>query len=205
MRELSLAMLLGAASALRAPVHSTDALSRRHLIQCTPVVAGCLAAEGLPLAAVARPTPPPSLDNLKVLTAKARGLRGYVRSTAANRRLFPFEEGGDNYINVANYVKNGQKTILLPLQAALIAAAAATTLPDEERQKQLLLQPELLKGHFSELDFYLKKRGFDEYTSKTTGDVYPGGKVERELEEVCDTAADFLLLVQNKPAPVRDD
>ena len=50
-----------------------------------------------------------------------------------------------------------------------------------------------------------KKAAFDEYTSKTTGETYPGGKVERELEEVCDTASDFLLLAQGKAAPVRDD
>jgi len=60
-------------------------------------------------------------------------------------------------------------------------------------------------GHLSELDFYLKRASFEQYTSKRTGETYPGGKVERELEEICDTAADFILLAQNKPAPARDD
>ena len=60
-------------------------------------------------------------------------------------------------------------------------------------------------GHLSELDFYLKKASFEQYTSKRTGETYPGGKVERELEEVCDTAGDFILLVQGKAAPVRED
>ena len=73
------------------------------------------------------------------------------------------------------------------------------------RDRLLARQPEFLKGHLSELEFYLKKSQFDEYVSKTTGETYPGGKVERELEEVCDTASDFLALAAGKPVPVRAD
>ena len=60
-------------------------------------------------------------------------------------------------------------------------------------------------GHLSELDYYLAKANFAEYVSKTTGETYPGGKVERELEEVCDTADDFLALAAGRAVPVRPD
>ena len=103
------------------------------------------------------------------------------------------------------------RTLELSVERAEISVIAEKKLRQdldqvvEELQKQLERQPELLKGHLSELDFYLKKEKFEQYTSKTTGDDYTGGKVERELEEICDTASDFLLLAQGKPAPVRDD
>ena len=145
-----------------------------------------------------------NLDQIKVLSAKARALRAFVRSTSSNRRLFPMEEGSNNYVNVEKGVRRGQTEVLMPLLTAMTAAAAAITLPDAERQKQLANQPLLLKGHFAELGLALDQSSFDEYTSKTTEDVYPGGKVERELEEVCDTAADFLALATGKEAPQRD-
>ena len=44
----------------------------------------------------------------------------------------------------------------------------------------------------------LKEWKFDEYVSKTTGSVYKGGKVERELEEVCETADDFMILAAGR-------
>ena len=40
-------------------------------------------------------------------------------------------------------------------------------------------------------------------TSKSTGDTYPGGRVERELEEVCETCDDFLSLVRGRAITVR--
>ena len=121
------------------------------------------------------------------------------------RRRFPMDPAAGNYAGVAGTVVRGQKEVLLPLQAAITALAAEVQLPDGESKKLLDLQPQLMKGHLSELDYYLKKASFEEYSSKTTGDNYPGGKVERELEEVCDTASDFLSLAQGKAAPVRDD
>mmetsp|Transcript_18596 Transcript_18596/g.74241 ORF Transcript_18596/g.74241 Transcript_18596/m.74241 type:complete len:191 (-) Transcript_18596:250-822(-) len=51
------------------------------------------------------------------------------------------------------------------------------------------LQPLLMKGHMLELEEALASPdGFKEYVSKTTQDTYPGGKVERELEEAVETA-----------------
>jgi hypothetical protein len=190
------------AGALRAPpIRSDNLLSRRHVLQSAPAVGALVGYAPSAYAASSSR----KLDDIKVLASKSRSLRSYVRQTSANRRLFPMDPAGGNYVNVANTVKRGQKEVLLPLREAMIEYVAATSLPDEELQKQLALQPQLMLGHLSELDFYLKKEKFDQYTSKTTGDDYPGGKVERELEEVCDTAADFILLAQGKPAPVRVD
>ena len=56
-----------------------------------------------------------------------------------------------------------------------------------------------------QLDYYLKKLSFEQYTSKTTGDTYPGGKVERELEEVCETADDFINLAYGRAVQTRVD
>jgi|TARA_B110000196_G_scaffold35976_1_gene27006 hypothetical protein len=49
----------------------------------------------------------------------------------------------------------------------------------------------------------LKEYKFESYTSKTTGSTYPGGKVERELEEVCDTADDFINLAYGRAVEQR--
>ena len=44
----------------------------------------------------------------------------------------------------------------------------------------------------------LKGAKFDAYISKSTGRTYPGGKVERELEEIGETCDDFLTLALGK-------
>ena len=181
---------------------SSATLSRRSLLKCAPFVA---VSAAVPLPAVA--VDARKLDEIKVLTSKAKSLKAYVRATSSNRRLFPMDPAGNNYVNVANTVMRGQKEVLLPLKAAITAVAAATTLSNEELKKQLDMQPQELLGHLSELEYYLKKgdKSFEEYVSKTTGDTYTGGKIERELEEVCDTASDFILLAQGKAPPVRAD
>lgn len=77
------------------------------------------------------------------------------------------------------------------------SVAAGLDLP-EEAKKEAVLQPELLKGHLIELKYWVDKGAFSEYVSKRTKDTYPGGKVERELEEVCDTTDDFLRIAKQK-------
>ena len=141
----------------------------------------------------------------------ARGTsKGGVRAGAASRRKLPLDPtpGVNNYASLTDRVRREQASVLLPLQAAMAAAAAAAggsgRLPDD-MQKQLALQPELLKGHLSELDYYLAKANFAEYVSKTTGETYPGGKVERELEEVCETGEDFLALLSGRVVEARQD
>lgn len=207
-RCLGLLIALAAgAHALQLPTgtrRATD-VSRRRVLECAPFVA-VSAAVPLPAIAIAAP-----LDKIKKLSVKARSLRTYVRQAAASRRRVVKDPASGNYADIVNTVMRGRKEVLLPLQAAITAAAAATPLPEGELKAQLDMQPQELKGHLSELDYYLQpkqvKKGisFEEYTSKTTGDTYPGGKVERELEEVCDTASDVVLLLQGKAAPVRED
>ena len=82
-------------------------------------------------------------------------------------------------------------------------SAGAAGLP-EDVLKALKLQPSFMKGHLLELDTALAANQFDEYKSKTTGSVYPGGKVERELEEVCETAEDFLTLAGGQMIDMRE-
>ena len=141
------------------------------------------------------------------MAAKAKALRATVRSTAGNRRALPLDPtpGVNNYGSTTDAVRRGQKTVLLPLLAAMKAYTAKSTGLPEEIQTQLALQPQLMLGHLSELDFYPKKINFDEYVSKTTKKTYPGGKVERELEEVCETADDFLSLARGVAVPTRPD
>ena len=113
-------------------------------------------------------------------------------------------EGVNNYQSQTDAMVRGKAAVLLPLQSAMVAVAAKTALPNEELQKQLKLQPRYMKGHILEFDQAVKEYKFDEYVSKTTGSTYKGGKVERELEEVCETADDFLALATGRPVPERD-
>ena len=195
MSALFTLLLLASASALRVPT-----LTRRDLVKLPAVAA--IAAAAQPAYAVNK------LDDIKVLAAKTKSLRSYVRSTSGNRRLFPMDPDSNNYINIERTVLRGKTEVLLPLLAAMKDYAATASLP-EDKLKQLQEQPTLLVGHLSELDYYVSKsqklNSYEEYTSKTTGDIYPGGKVERELEEACDTASDFIALAAGKSVPVRED
>ena len=122
---------------------------------------------------------------IKLLLIKAKKLRSAVRSGAANRRLLPMDPspGVNNYASLTAAVLRAKKTTLIPLQAglvpasdqrrclstlarvstqaAMVATAATRALPDE-MQKQLQLQPILMKGHLSELDYYLSRFKFEE-------------------------------------------
>ena len=102
--------------------------------------------------------------------------------------------------------RHNAATVLQPLRAAMIAAAAsAPESLSEEQRKQLRFQPIALKGHMLELGQALDAYNLDEYVSKSTGETYPGGKVERELEEVGETCDDFLDLLAGKAVEQRKD
>jgi len=192
---------------------STSALlDRRQLLQL-PVAA-------LPLAAALAAAPASAAvlagygaklnipDAIKVKIIKAKGLRATVRQSAQNRRSLPMDPtpGVNNYASLTDEVQRTKTIVLLPLIAALkelTKSEAAAELPEEQR-KQLKEQPLLLKGHVLELDQALKELKFDEYKSKTTGAIYPGGKVERELEEVCETLDDFVALAAGQVVEERD-
>lgn len=81
-------------------------------------------------------------------------------------------------------VITGQETILKPLQEMMLAQAPTANAK---------IQANLMLGHLSELDFYLKKgNGFNEYKRETTGKIYSGGKIERELEEIEETFEQYV-------------
>lgn len=85
--------------------------------------------------------------------------------------------------SITGTVTRAKVSVLIPLQAALVRAAGAENTLSPELQKELRLQPLLMKGHLLELDQALDQFRFDAYVSKTTGATYPGGKVEREVSD----------------------
>jgi hypothetical protein len=175
------------------------------------VVPSALAALALPAASASAASADLALAQdvtaVKLLAVKAKALRATVRSSAGNRRSLPMDAtpGVNNYASTTLAVRRAQAQVLVPLQAKMSAVAAAPTGLPDELQKSLALQPLLMKGHLLELEQALGAYAFAEYRSKTTGDVYPGGKVERELEEVCETADDFLELLRGRAVAPRED
>ena len=137
---------------LRAAPISTP--SRRQLLQLPATAVGAAAAAafsgcGAAVAADARiPT------ELQLLGIKAKKLRAAVRIGASNRRKLPFDQtpGVNNYGSLTDRVKRDKASVLLPLQSAIAAYASDAALSDVELQKQLALQPLLMKGHLLELD-----------------------------------------------------
>ena len=175
-------------------------------LRLPPAVSTRRDALGLAAAAAALPISPafaaPQLvsKELSQLIVKAKKLRGDVAKGAAADR------SAANYAKIAERVRRDEATVLQPLRAAMIAAAASA--PDslsEEQRKQLRFQPIALKGHMLELGQALDAYNLDEYVSKSTGETYPGGKVERELEEVGETCDDFLDLLAGKAVEQRKD
>jgi len=127
------------------------------------------------------------------LGAEAKALRAAVRSGAPETRA-----KSQGYADLKSQVEKQKTAVLLPLQAAMATAAPSAGLT-ADNQKRLELLPLLMKGHLLELDQALAESKFDEYVSKTTKATYTGGKVERELEEIEETADEFLELIGIKP------
>jgi len=128
----------------------------------------------LPLRATAAAT---SLDEVASLGAQAKALREAARARGAR---------------AAGELGRGFETTLSPLQSKMLAIA-----PDGSAART---QAQLMQGHLLELKDALAKAEFSEYVSKRTKQAYPGGKVERELEEVSDTFDDFMRLMGVPPA-----
>ena len=174
-------------------------------LRLPPAVSTRRDALGLAAATVVLPISPafaaPLVSKeLSQLIVKAKKLRGDVAKGAAADR------SAANYAEIAERVRRDEATVLQPLRAAMIAAAASA--PDslsEDQRKQLRFQPIALKGHMLELGQALDSYNLDEYVSKSTGETYPGGKVERELEEVGETCDDFLDLLAGKVVEQRKD
>jgi hypothetical protein len=87
-----------------------------------------------------------------------------------------------------------QESVLLPLLEVMKATAPGLGLP-EEKQKRAELLPALMKGHYLELDEAVAKLQFADF--KDGDRVYKGGRVEAELEEIVETAEEFIALAKN--------
>ena len=79
-----------------------------------------------------------------------------------------------------------QASVLRPLQAAMLEQAPSDAAKARAQE---------MKGHLLEFEYFVSKSDFAPYTSKTTGDTYPGGKPERELEEVAETFDEYVALL----------
>ena len=189
--------LFAAVAAVRLP----PAVSRRDALSFAAAAAALPAAPALASQQLVS-------NELALLIVKAKQLRGAVRTGAAARRTFPMDptDGVNNYQKLTQQVRRAEVATLQPLRAAMIAAAAsAPATLSEENRKQLKFQPIALKGHMLELGQALDGWRFDEYSSKSTGEVYPGGKVERELEEISETCDDFLALLAGKTVEMKKE
>ena len=196
MRDCLLIVALIAAPGLALSTQRPPALrrvvSRRDAVFAAAACAGLAAPSVRPAVA----NTPLVSDKLALLIVKARELRGNVRNGAAARRTFPLDPDPtvNNYSRLTDDVQRKKVKVLLPLQEELSAVADAFEGP-EELKKQLQLQPQLLKGHLVELDQTLADFDFSESMLKSTGKVYQGGKVERELEEVEEVCDEFLAVL----------
>jgi len=121
-----------------------------------------------------------TLETVEALGGKSKALRRLVRNTQGKAK---------------KEVIRATEEVLIPLQAAMIEVAPTLGL-EGEFQRQAETQPLLLKGHLIELQEAVDNAQFSEYVSKRTKDSYPGGKVERELEEVEETIDEFLRLAK---------
>merc|ERR1712046_126953 len=103
--------------------------------------------------------------------------------------------GVDELVDLKSQVHDGLKGMpvkrvvsntVVPLQRAL-----------EKNPKNTDAETKLaaeLKGHMMELDYFMNRpedAGYATYESPTTKSTYPGGKVERELEEAVETSTEY--------------
>eukprot|EP00630_Chrysocystis_fragilis_P012414 CAMPEP_0197408318 /NCGR_PEP_ID=MMETSP1165-20131217/28264_1 /TAXON_ID=284809 /ORGANISM="Chrysocystis fragilis, Strain CCMP3189" /LENGTH=287 /DNA_ID=CAMNT_0042934745 /DNA_START=32 /DNA_END=897 /DNA_ORIENTATION=+ len=134
--------------------------------------------------------PPVRATRHQFLSAAAAAL--VAGPALAAGALYPATQLVDELVKLRSDVRSGKLKSAAKVSAAkdrtlepLRNAMEKNPLNDENAK----LQPLLLKGHMLELDQALASpEGFAQYVSKTTGDTYPGGKVERELEEAVETA-----------------
>ena len=105
--------------------------------------------------------------------------------------LVPFTVLVDELRNLLKEAHGGKATL-----KKVTAARTETLEPlrnamekNPRNSEEAALQPLLMRGHLLELDQALgSSDAFEPYVSKTTKENYPGGKVERELEEALETA-----------------
>lgn len=128
------------------------------------------------LAASAGAVPTNLIDEIQTLGAEAKRLREVARVQGKS---------------AAALLSRGLDASLAPLQTKMLAAAP--------KDSPALIQAQLMQGHLLELRQALAESDFATYTSKRSKQTYPGGKVERELEEVSETVEEFLTQVRPSP------
>eukprot|EP00306_Pavlova_sp_CCMP459_P004770 CAMPEP_0185158680 /NCGR_PEP_ID=MMETSP1139-20130426/2561_1 /TAXON_ID=298111 /ORGANISM="Pavlova sp., Strain CCMP459" /LENGTH=465 /DNA_ID=CAMNT_0027723825 /DNA_START=95 /DNA_END=1492 /DNA_ORIENTATION=- len=121
------------------------------------------------------------MSDIAELGKQAKGLREAARTQGAR---------------ATSSITSGLDATLLPLQAKMMSAAP--------KASDAYTQAQLMQGHLLELKQALTNGDFAEYKSKSTKQTYPGGKVERELEEVSETFDDFMRLMGVKPVGATD-
>jgi len=165
-------------------VHSPAmSLTRGELLSRTAALTA--AACAAPVFATPFAAPPKAAETIWELSRKAKALRTFA--VTAYKVGMPVEARLGRF-------ERKKATVLVPLLQTMTAMAPTLGLP-EEQQKRAELLPLLLKGHYLELDEAVKANQFDPYVSKTTGKTYEGGKVEREIEEIQETAEEFIELL----------
>jgi len=155
------------------------ALKRREVV--VPAFALAISAAVHPSLAQAKEAD--EKKDIRLLSKKVQALQG-MQGTQAKVDA-PIEAR-------AGRVQRKKQSVLLPLLEAMNEKAPTLGLP-EEQQKRAESLPQLMKELYSELDEAVSKQEFQAYVSN--GREYPGGKVERKLEEIVETTKEFVLLM----------
>ena len=152
-------------------------------------------AAALASAALASPASHATTFNTQTLQAKTQNIHELTRAANQLRNSLAIDAPMDapDYKKTTQRMKQETEK-LYALQKDMEQLAPSLDLSDDLKQRANL-QPLLLKGHLLELQEALASKSFDTYVSKSTKKTYLGGKVERELEEICETAEYFLSLV----------
>mmetsp|Transcript_27769 Transcript_27769/g.60720 ORF Transcript_27769/g.60720 Transcript_27769/m.60720 type:complete len:259 (-) Transcript_27769:301-1077(-) len=180
-------------------------ISKRHLlIGLLPLA---LPRESLAEDGLQRPLPP-RLLTVTPYVDKVKRLREVTHESGELVNLISTQVKGGGLMGggadaLKERLERGKAEVLQPLLDELSAAALELAPGLEGPQRQRLQElPVLLKGHLLELTDAVDKRLFSQYSSKSTGKVYEGGRAERELEEVEETLQEFLQVAGQSNGPV---
>ena len=88
-----------------------------------------------------------------------------------------------------------KESVMMPLLELMQATAPGLGL-EAEKQKRAELLPAIMKGHYLEFDEAVSKGQFTDF--KVGDKTYLGGRVEAELEEIVETAEEFIALMESK-------
>lgn len=178
MRSLMAALCVALAPLTAALSLLPAATSRRQLVRSSFATAlACGSSRPASAATVANPSDM-LVFKVRKYAVKVTALRAAVKSGGAG---------------AAERVAHERTSVLEPLQQAMAAAAPGLVLLSAEQLAVAARQPQLLAGHCLALAT-VGAGDYGEFVSTTSGAVYRGGRVERELEQVEEEVAAFLEL-----------